>query len=191
MMKPLAMESCLWLLAAMLSSDVTLSRSPSGLSAPTQAGRATNQTTPAVRLSGRWVLDAARSDFQRSMTLDIQVDGGAVTLKSTTQLPVGTETLVWTCTTDKQECLNAGKQAKDLRGSAWWDGDRLIVQREAEAFTAAAAAGSTDIQDGGSFRYRRTDTHSVSTDGQTLTVSMALETPDGPLALTLVFTRAT
>jgi hypothetical protein len=148
----------------------------------------------AVDLSGKWKLNAGKSDYHQvapmlpDTTLDIVQDAGTLTIRTLMSLDGRNHATEVKFTTDKKECLNAGETIKDLKGTCWIDNGKVRIRTEAEGAAAEGApgAGAPNVT---AFRYMTERVYTLSADGKVLTSLQTLETPQGALTMTLVFDR--
>jgi hypothetical protein len=130
--------------------------------------------------SGTWVLDMARSDMGRgpggappgARQVKLVISQTAATLSIERHVGEKPETAVYKL--DGSESVNTLPSGKQVRSSAAWAGANLTLKA-----VAATEAGSSES----SFVY------SLSPDGKTLTIDVAMKMPSGERKQRLVYAR--
>lgn len=128
--------------------------------------------------SGRWKMDPGRSDYGQLPKPDyvlreIEHKDPDLAIKTTqrgSQGDIGTELKY---TTDGKECVNQVR-GTDVKGSAHWDGDNLVIE------------GRRKFQDA---EIVTTDRWDLSSDGRTLTVTTRARTPQGEFQIKVIFDK--
>lgn len=131
-------------------------------------------------LSGKWVLNLAKSDYgpmqaQAPQKLERTIALEGKNLKFTTQQSGarGDITTEMAYTTDGKPCTNKTSRG-DVTGTAKWDGNVLVIASKREI-------NGNEIT--------QTERWSVSDDGRTLTILNKINTPAGDSEIRLVLEK--
>ncbi len=129
--------------------------------------------------SGEWTLVPGKSDFgmmppPSSGTQKITHNEPQLKVASTQTNDQGTNTTESTYTTDGKECVNKGFMDSEMKSTAKWDGDVLVIDSK------------MDIQ-GNAITI--TNRWALSADGKTLTVAMHFASPMGDGDVKMVYEK--
>jgi hypothetical protein len=134
------------------------------------------QARAATNFSGEWKLNLAKSDYgpiqqfaPEFMVRTIKHDEPALHISTHQKGAQGEVTTELNYTTDGKPAEN-----KSSKGSAKWDGDKLVVD-------AVRDAQGTEI--------KTHDVWSLSADGKVMTVNSHLATPNGDFDIIFVFDK--
>jgi hypothetical protein len=144
------------------------------------SGAASPAAAAPSNLSGTWKLNIAKSDFGAGQPPASQVDTiemNGVSCKVTTDQKggfMGDMTLVDTFTTDGKESTWAGMGGSEVKGTAHWDGNTLVVD-------AKTSFQGSDVT--------IKDTYTLSADGKTLNVTSHAGTSMGDFDSKMAFDK--
>lgn len=159
--------------------EASAAASPAGADAPAGATALIHAGTP-PNLSGVWKLDIAKSDFGAGQPPASQVDTiemSGVSCKVTTDQKggfMGDTNYTESFTTDGKESTWAGMGGSQVKGTAHWDGNTLVLDAK------------TDFQ-GSDVTIK--DTYRLGDDGKTLYVNSHAGTSMGDFDSKMVFDK--
>jgi hypothetical protein len=135
------------------------------------------QSQAAPNFSGEWKLNLSKSDYgpvppPEFMTRTIKHADPSIEYSTHQKGAQGEATTQIKYTTDGKPAENANPPSK---GSAKWDGDKLVVDSVRE------------LQGAGEIKFH--EVWSLSADGKTITINNHLTAPQGEFDLTLVFDK--
>jgi hypothetical protein len=139
---------------------------------------AINQAAAKPNFNGEWKMNSAKSSFAPlpspdKMVRKISQRDDRLKIKTT---QVGQQREIVTelsYTTDGVECKNLIR-GQEFTGTARWEGDTLLIESKREV------QGMAIVQ---------TESWSLSTDGQTLTIANHVQTPQGAFDITIVLEK--
>jgi hypothetical protein len=128
----------------------------------------------AANLTGVWKLNLAKSDFgpapqPDSMTRTINHNDPSLQMSTFQKGAQGEVTTEVKYTTDGKMAENKGS-----KGSAKWDGDKLLID---------------SVRENQGMEIKFHDVYNLSADGKVLTVNTHLAVPQGEFDLTMVFEK--
>jgi hypothetical protein len=129
--------------------------------------------------SGEWTLVPGKSDFgmmppPSSGVQKITHSEPQLKMVSTQISDQGTNTTESTYTTDGKECVNKGFMDSEMKSTAKWDGDVLVIDSKMDMQGNAITL---------------TNKMALSTDGKTLTVNMHFASPMGDGDVKMVYEK--
>lgn len=140
---------------------------------------AASHAQAAPNLSGEWKLNVAKSDYgpipaPDVMTRTIKHADPSLAYSTYQKGQQGEVTTDIKYTTDGQECLNKLPQGGQAKGTARWDGDKLVIE------------STRDLQ---GTEVKSKETWTLSDGGKVLTINNHLTVPQGEFDLKLIFDK--
>jgi hypothetical protein len=128
--------------------------------------------------SGRWKMNASRSDFgpittPSSLVQQVTHEDPALKVVTTQVGEMGEFTVDSSYTTDGKECVNKFRDI-ERRSTVNWDGDSLVIESKMDIGGNAVTIG---------------EKWSLSDDGKTLTINRHLKGPEGETDLRTVLEK--